>query len=104
ACVLGERYVATTGGSSAQNEDGAADSRIGDFYDLLSWNSAASSSFPVVAGSLGGRCDGGLGVGYSAAHFVTSAAPPTTGPVASRRRTLPRARGRGIHRALRVAR
>jgi hypothetical protein len=83
ACVLGERFVATTGGSSAKSADGDAEVRIGDFYDLLAWNSAASSSFPVIAGSVVGRYDGLLVVGDSAANFVTSDASPTTVPLPS---------------------
>lgn len=81
ACVIGERFVATTGGSSARSKDGAADATIGDFYDLLAWNSAASSAFPVAAKSIVGRYDGMLVVGDSAAMFVTSDASPTTVPL-----------------------
>lgn len=81
ACVIGERFVATTGGSSAVDEAGTSDAKIGDFYDLLAWNSAVSSAFPVVAGSLVGRYDGMLVVGDSTANFVTSDASPTTVPL-----------------------
>lgn len=81
ACVIGERFVATTGGSSAVDEAGMADAKIGDFYDLLAWNSAASGTFPLAAGSLVGRYDGMLVIGDSAANFVTSDASPTVVPL-----------------------
>lgn len=83
ACTIGERFVATTGGSSAIDEAGTSDAKIGDFYDLLAWNSAVSSAFPVNAGSLVGRYDGMLVIGDSTANFVTSDANPTTVPVPS---------------------
>ncbi len=70
ACVLGERYVATTGGLSAADEGGVADARDGDFYDLLAWNSAGSGTFPVTARSLVGRIDGMLVVGDAGASFI----------------------------------
>lgn len=81
ACVLGERYVATTGGSSAMSKDGSGDATIGDFYDLLAWNSAVTGALPVAAGSLVGRYDGMLIVGDAAANFVTDSNSPTIVPV-----------------------
>jgi len=83
ACVLGERFVATTGGSSAVDEAGMAEAKIGDFYDLLAWNSAVSNALPVLAGSLIGRYDGMLVVGDSAANFVTSSAEEIVVPLPS---------------------
>ncbi len=83
ACVLGERFVATTGGSLARSEAGEADATIGDYYDLLAWNSAVSSAFPFEAKSLVGRYDGMLVVGDSAAVFATADASPTTVPLPS---------------------
>lgn len=81
ACVLGERYVATTGGISAMGEDGSGEARDGDFYDLLVWNSAASSTLPIAAGSLVGRYDGMLVVGDAGARFVGATGSPTVVPV-----------------------
>lgn len=83
ACVLGERFVATTGGSSAADNNGAADVTFGDHYDLLAWNTAVSGALPVAAGSLVGRYDGMLMVGDAGANFVTASAAPTTVPVPS---------------------
>lgn len=83
ACVLGERFVTTTGGTSAVDENGVADAKLGDYYDLLAWNTAISAAFPVTAGSLVGRYDGMLVVGDTGANFVTASASPTTVPLPS---------------------
>lgn len=81
-CVVGERYVATTGGSSAMTKDGTADATLVDLYDLLAWNSKVSSAVPSSAGSLVGRYDGLLVVGTAGgASFVTAEPTPTTVPL-----------------------
>jgi hypothetical protein len=43
---------------------------------LLAWGGAATTAFPVVAGSLVGRYDGLLAIGDTAANFVTADASP----------------------------
>jgi hypothetical protein len=52
AGVLGERYLATTGGSSAADSKGDADERFGDFYDMVSLAPAVTPPLPKNARSL----------------------------------------------------
>jgi hypothetical protein len=57
AGILGERYLATTGGSAAADDKGDADVRFGDFYDLLSLTPAQTPVLPETAKSLVVRFD-----------------------------------------------
>ncbi|MRG90647.1 hypothetical protein GF068_01725 [Polyangium spumosum] len=68
--VLGERFLVTTGGSAAAGADGAADVRLGDFYDLLGWGPAVTSAMPREARSIVGRIGGMLLVGDAGASAV----------------------------------
>ncbi|WP_235879700.1 hypothetical protein [Polyangium aurulentum] len=52
AGVLGERYLATTGGTWAGDAKGEADARFGDFYDMVSFAPAVTPVLPKNAKSL----------------------------------------------------
>ncbi len=70
AAVLGEQYLVTTGGSAAASAEGAADAKLGDFYDLLGWGPAVTEAFAQTARSIVGRPGGMLLVGDLGASSV----------------------------------
>lgn len=73
AGVLGERFLATTGGSSAADGKGDADVRFGDFYDLLSFTPATVPILPETAKSLVVRYDAFLVVDDDDAFWADTA-------------------------------
>jgi len=69
--VIGEQYLMSSGGSGAAGANGAADAKLSDFYDLLTWNGgAATDAMPHVARSIVGRPNGMLLIGEDGATFV----------------------------------
>ncbi|MDC0745279.1 hypothetical protein [Polyangium mundeleinium] len=70
AAVLGEQFLVTTGGSAAASADGAADVRLGDFYDLLGWGPSVTPAMPLEARTIVGRPSGMMLVGATGASAV----------------------------------
>jgi len=68
--VLGERFLLTTGGSTAASATGAAEVRLGDSYDLVGWGPAVTPELPRRARSIVGRLGGMLLVGDTGASVV----------------------------------
>jgi len=69
--VLAERFLFSTGGTSAADESGAADAAGGDFYDLLSFGGSESAvPLPRVAESMVFRGTQALVIDKSGASLV----------------------------------
>lgn len=84
ATVIGEQYLATTGGENAFDVAGEADPNLGDFYDLGTWDGRVTTdTFPLRARSLVGRYNGLFLIADDGATWLSSDGTLQTAPLPS---------------------
>ena len=68
--VLGERFLMTTGGSSAAGAEGSADPKTSDFYDLFGYGGGEGLTMPRAARSMVARIGAVLLIDEAGASWV----------------------------------